>query len=52
MSKTLKIDREKIKNIHLNTTFFIYMVGFIPGTSFYGRFRFKAFFKSFKNTES
>ena len=36
ISKTLKIDREKIKNIHLNTTFFIYMVGFIPGHPFMG----------------
>jgi KipI family sensor histidine kinase inhibitor len=36
MSKTLKIDKEEIKNIHLNTTFYIYMVGFIPGHPFMG----------------
>ena len=30
ISKTLKIDKNEIINIHLNTTFFIYMVGFIP----------------------
>ena len=31
MSKTLEI-----RNIHLNTTFFIYMIGFIPGHPFMG----------------
>ena len=28
ISKTLKIEREEIKNIHLNTSFYIYMIGF------------------------
>tara|TARA_Y100000590_G_scaffold332087_1_gene377544 strand:- start:6519 stop:7208 length:690 start_codon:yes stop_codon:yes gene_type:complete len=36
MSKTLKIERNEIINIHLNTEFFIYMVGFIPGHPFMG----------------
>jgi len=49
MSKTLKIDKDEIKNIHLNTTFYIYD-WLYSWPSFYGRFRFKTFFKSFKNT--
>jgi len=36
MSKKLKIDKEEIKKIHLNTNFFIYMIGFIPGHPFMG----------------
>ena len=36
ISKALKIDKEEIKNIHLNTTFFVYMIGFIPGHPFIG----------------
>ena len=36
MSKTLKIDEGEIRNIHLNTTFFIYMIGFVPGHPFMG----------------
>lgn len=36
ISKTLKIDKNEIINIHLNTTFFIYMIGFIPGHPFMG----------------
>ena len=34
MSKTLKINKDEIINIHLNTVFFVYMVGFIPGHPF------------------
>ena len=30
ISKTLKLDKEEIKNIHLNTTFFIYMIQTAP----------------------
>jgi len=48
MSKTLKIDREEIKNIHLNTTFFIYMVGFIPGHPFMGDLDSKLFLNRLK----
>ena len=36
MSKTLKIDRNEIIKIHLNTNFFIYMIGFVPGHPFMG----------------
>ena len=36
ISKTLKIDMDEIKNIHLNTNFFIYMIGFVPGHPFMG----------------
>ena len=38
MSKTLKISKDEIINIHLNTDFFVYMVGFIPGHPFMGDF--------------
>ena len=48
MSKTLKIDREEIKNIHLNTTFYIYMVGFIPGHPFMGDLDSKLFLNRLK----
>ena len=36
MSKTLRIDEDEIKKIHLNTSFFIYMIGFVPGHPFMG----------------
>ena len=36
MSKTLKIDRNEIIKMHLNTDFFIYMIGFVPGHPFMG----------------
>ena len=36
MSKALKINKEEIINTHLNTDFFVYMVGFIPGHPFMG----------------
>ena len=48
MSKTLKIDREEIRNIHLNTTFFIYMIGFIPGHPFMGDLDSKLFLNRLK----
>jgi KipI family sensor histidine kinase inhibitor len=48
MSKTLKIDIEEIKNIHLNTTFYIYMVGFIPGHPFMGDLDSKLFLNRLK----
>ena len=43
MSKTLKIEKEEILNIHVNTNFFIYMVGFIPGHPFMGDLNSKLF---------
>ncbi len=36
MSKILKISKDEIINIHLNTDFFVYMIGFIPGHPFMG----------------
>ena len=48
ISKTLKLDRDEIKNIHLNTTFFIYMVGFIPGHPFMGDLDSKLFLNRLK----
>jgi len=36
ISKKLKIDKDKIINLHLNTDFFIYMIGFLPGHPFMG----------------
>ena len=48
ISKTLKIDRDEIINIHLNTTFYIYMVGFIPGHPFMGDLDKKLFLNRLK----
>ena len=48
ISKTLKIDKEEIKNIHLNTTFFIYMIGFVPGHPFMGDLDSKLFLNRLK----
>ena len=48
MSKTLKIEKEEIINIHLNTNFFIYMVGFVPGHPFMGDLSSKLFLNRLK----
>ena len=48
MSKTLKIDKDEIINIHLNTDFFIYMVGFVPGHPFMGDLDSKLFLNRLK----
>ena len=48
MSKTLKINKEEIINIHLNTNFFVYMVGFIPGHPFMGDLDSKLFLNRLK----
>jgi len=48
MSKALKIDRDEIVNMHLNTNFFIYMVGFIPGHPFMGDLNSKLFLNRLK----
>jgi len=48
MSKTLKINRDEIINIHLNTNFFVYMVGFIPGHPFMGDLNSKLFLNRLK----
>ena len=36
MSKKLKLDKEEIINIHTKSTYFIYMIGFVPGHPFMG----------------
>ena len=48
MSKTLKIDKDEIINIHLNTSFFVYMVGFVPGHPFMGDLNSKVFLNRLK----
>ncbi len=48
ISKTLKIDSDEIKKIHLNTNFFIYMIGFVPGHPFMGDLDSKLFLNRLK----
>ena len=48
MSKTLKMNRDEIIDVHLNTNFFIYMVGFIPGHPFMGDLDSKLFLNRLK----
>ena len=48
MSKTLKMNKDEIINIHLNTDFFVYMVGFIPGHPFMGDLSPKLFLNRLK----
>ena len=48
MSKTLKMNKDEIINIHLNTDFFVYMVGFIPGHPFMGDLNSKLFLNRLK----
>ena len=48
ISKTLKINRDEIINFHLNTNFFVYMVGFIPGHPFMGDLNSKLFLNRLK----
>jgi len=48
ISKILKIDRDEIIKIHLNTEFFIYMLGFIPGHPFMGDLNSKLFLNRLK----
>ena len=48
MSKKLKIDKDEIINIHLNTDFFVYMIGFIPGHPFMGDLNPKLFLNRLK----
>ena len=48
MSKTLKINKDEIINIHLNTDLFIYMIGFIPGHPFMGDLNSKLFLNRLK----
>jgi len=48
ISKNLKIDKDQIKNIHLNTNFFVYMLGFVPGHPFMGDLDSKLFLNRLK----
>ena len=48
MSKVLRINRDEIINIHLNTVFFIYMIGFVPGHPFMGDLDSKLFLNRLK----
>ena len=48
ISKTLKINEDEIIDIHLNTDFFIYMIGFIPGHPFMGDLNPKLFLNRLK----
>ena len=48
MSKTLKIDRDEIINIHSKTVFFVYMIGFVPGHPFMGDLDSKLFLNRLK----
>ena len=48
MSRTLKINKDEIINIHLNTDFFVYMVGFVPGHPFMGDLNSKLFLNRLK----
>jgi len=48
MSRTLKINKDEIINIHLNTDFFVYMVGFVHGHPFMGDLNSKLFLNRLK----
>ena len=48
VSNTLKIEKDEIKNIHLNTNFFVYMIGFVPGHPFMGDLDSKLFLNRLK----
>jgi inhibitor of KinA len=48
MSNELKIKKEEIIKIHSETTFFIYMVGFVPGHPFMGDLNPKIFLNRLK----
>ena len=48
MSKTLKISKDEIINTHLNTEFFVYMIGFMPGHPFMGDLNSKLFLNRLK----
>ena len=48
LSRILKMDKDEIINIHLNTNFFVYMIGFIPGHPFMGDLDSKLFLNRLK----
>ena len=47
-SKILKMSKDQIIKIHLNTDFFVYMIGFIPGHPFMGDLNSKLFLNRLK----
>ena len=47
-SKILKMSKDQIIKIHLNTDFFVYMIGFIPGHPFMGDLDSKIFLNRLK----
>ena len=48
MSRTLKMNKDEIINIHLNSDFFVYMIGFVPGHPFMGDLDSKLFLDRLK----
>jgi len=48
ISKELGLDKEEIISIHANSTFFIYMIGFVPGHPFMGDLNPKLFLNRLK----
>jgi len=48
ISKELRLDKEEIISIHSNSTFFIYMIGFVPGHPFMGDLDSKLFLNRLK----
>jgi len=48
MSRTLQMNKDEIINIHLNTDFFVYMIGFVPGHPFMGDLNSKLFLNRLK----
>ena len=48
ISRTLKMNKNEIINVHSNTDFFVYMVGFVPGHPFMGDLSSKLFLNRLK----
>ena len=48
ISKILKLDKEEIISTHLKTSFFVYMIGFVPGHPFMGDLNSKLFLNRLK----
>ena len=48
MSRELKLDKEEIISIHLKSTYFVYMIGFVPGHPFMGDVSKKLFLNRLK----
>ena len=48
ISRTLTMNKNEMINVHLNTDFFVYMVGFLPGHPFMGDLNSKLFLNRLK----